>query len=406
MNKRDGGRRAPYDPADGLSLEEAEAVALFFNASLRTLRLDSGVALAGAIEAANWQDPELSVDGGVILASIAQPWYAAAAIRFTIPLSGRPGVEQDKAYAVHREEWASVVAAEWELLGALRREWVKLAAIRQRLALAEVQLGEVESIRDSAKALLDVGRVTAAEVRVFEIELVRQELLIERLKRQAAIQVDVIRGILGLVPEAPVKLVTQLDAFLNVPPDVIGAMRERNPHLAVKRAAYDVAEQSLRLEIRKQYPDLTIGPGYEIEEGQSRIGIGFGLPIPIINLNRRGIAEARAKRLASKSAFEAEYERLAAKVAVSEKELQLATEIRKTLEDVLLPLASTQVKEVVKLGELGRLDVVLVLESMRTRYEAQLELVDARLQESLATISLAEVVGPTYGKPPIPTEGS
>lgn len=404
LDRRDGGRRGPYNPSDGLNLREAEAVALFFNASLRTLRLESSVALAGALEAALWQDPEMEVSGGVILASISQPWYAAAALQFTIPLSGRPGVEQDKAYAVHRQQWATVISAEWELLGQLRREWVELAGLRLKLELAEEQKLEVEKVRDSARALMDAGRVSATELRAFELEVVQQGLSIKRLRYDEEIQATRVLGLLGLVPGAPVKLAAALEVDAQAPSNVNQTMRKRSPSLGVKRAAYDVAEQQLRLEIRKQFPDLSIGPGYEIEDGQSRIGIGFGLPIPIINQNRRGIAEAKASRLAAKSAYEGEYERLVGEIAVAEKELRLATEIRQSIEDELLPLAEAQVKDVAELGELRRLDVILVLEALRSRYEARLELLDARRRESLALIKLAEIVGPTYEQPPVPTE--
>src|SRR5688500_6942902 len=53
---------APYDPADGLSLGEAEVVALFFNPALRTARLRARVPMVGAAEAGRWEDPELRVD--------------------------------------------------------------------------------------------------------------------------------------------------------------------------------------------------------------------------------------------------------------------------------------------------------------------------------------------------------
>src|SRR5688500_8118562 len=54
--------RPRYDPADGLSLAEAEVVALVFNPSLRLARARAKVPLAGAAEAGRWEDPELGVD--------------------------------------------------------------------------------------------------------------------------------------------------------------------------------------------------------------------------------------------------------------------------------------------------------------------------------------------------------
>ncbi len=64
-------------------------------------------------------------------------------------------------------------------------------------------------------------------------------------------------------------------------------------HPAIRRRAaeYEVAEASLRLEVRRQYPDIQLGPALGMEDGQGRGGVGFSVPLPILNANRRGIAE-------------------------------------------------------------------------------------------------------------------
>ena len=58
------------------------------------------------------------------------------------------------------------------------------------------------------------------------------------------------------------------------------------------REEYEVAEHALHREIRKQYPDLTIGPLYETDQGQSRLGFLGATPLPLLNATRPGIAEA------------------------------------------------------------------------------------------------------------------
>ena len=49
---------------------------------------------------------------------------------------------------------------------------------------------------------------------------------------------------------------------------------------------------------------LTLGPMYESEQGQSRIGFFGVVPLPFLNANRRGIAQARASRELARAAFE------------------------------------------------------------------------------------------------------
>jgi outer membrane protein TolC len=56
------------------------------------------------------------------------------------------------------------------------------------------------------------------------------------------------------------------------------------------------SEQKLHAEIRRQYPDLKLGPAYVNEEGLDRFGIVAGLTVPLWNRNRKNIAEAEADR--------------------------------------------------------------------------------------------------------------
>ena len=72
------------------------------------------------------------------------------------------------------------------------------------------------------------------------------------------------------------------------------ALRRRDILRAV--ADYDIAEQSLRLEVAKQYPDIHIGPGYTFERGQHKIPFDLTLVLPPRDLNKANIQAAEAKR--------------------------------------------------------------------------------------------------------------
>jgi outer membrane protein TolC len=70
----------------------------------------------------------------------------------------------------------------------------------------------------------------------------------------------------------------------------------RHPKVAASLARLSGAEEALRAEIRRQYPDLKLGPAYSNEEGLDRFGLIAGISIPLWNRNREGIAEAEGKR--------------------------------------------------------------------------------------------------------------
>ena len=54
----DASETTTFDPADGLTLDEATLVALVYNADLRVERLRAGVSAASAGHAGRWDDPE------------------------------------------------------------------------------------------------------------------------------------------------------------------------------------------------------------------------------------------------------------------------------------------------------------------------------------------------------------
>ena len=59
---------------------------------------------------------------------------------------------------------------------------------------------------------------------------------------------------------------------------------------------YSIAEAQFKLAVKRQYPQLTIGPGYYWDHGISKFPLDFDLTLPLFNRNRGEIAEARAGR--------------------------------------------------------------------------------------------------------------
>jgi CRISPR system Cascade subunit CasA len=69
-----------------------------------------------------------------------------------------------------------------------------------------------------------------------------------------------------------------------------------HPEVKAALSALEGSEGELHAEIRRQYPDLKIGPAYANEEGLDRLGFSAGVSLPLWNRNRKAIAEAEAKR--------------------------------------------------------------------------------------------------------------
>ena len=195
---------------------------------------------------------------------------------------------------------------------------------------------------------------------------------------------------MGLTPSAPIELVAQL---LSGRASATNLSPQTNPTLARLRAEYEVAERTLQREVRKQYPDLTIGPQLESEEGQSRIGLGSGIPLPILNSNRGGIAQAHGQRQIARAAYETEYERLTGRLASLHAHGKGLAVRRKSLNKSLIPLIDQQVTQARKLLELGEGNSLVLLESLIRAHDTKLRLIELQLELAKNNNNLTHLIG-------------
>jgi hypothetical protein len=135
---------APIDTGDGLSLHEAEIVALVFNPDLRLSRLRAGVAAAAAENAGLWDDPVIGVDIERIVDSVAEPWVIASAIQFTLPISGRLGAAKSLAGAERVASLHQVALEEWQTIERVRLVWLEWSALRLRRELTDANVAQLD----------------------------------------------------------------------------------------------------------------------------------------------------------------------------------------------------------------------------------------------------------------------
>lgn len=379
-----------FDPQNGLSLAEAEATALVYNAELRVARLGAAVASAAARTAGRWEDPVFGFDGERILRSVQNPWIAAASIGITLPFSGRLGAEKRVACAEERAAIARVLADEWALRMRLRERWVTWSFQTLRVELNREFLRRLDGVIGIATRLEESGEIPRVEARVFRAERATRQIDLaaaDARSREGEIE---IKSLMGLVPDAPVTLLatTALE-----PPSEPFAI-DQSLRLRALEAAYDIAEESLRLEIRKQYPDLVTAPGARAEDGDGRVTLGLELPVPLWNRNVRGIAEARARRDLARGEHEAGYELLTSQLATALRQAEAAAEQRAAVETVLIPLVDEQALDIQRIAELGQVETLVMLDTLVRGQDARMKIIEARLAEMLAIVRIQEITGP------------
>ena len=389
----------PFDLQDGIDLHEAERIALFYNAELRLARLRAGVNAAKAEHSGRWKDPDLGIDASRITQNVPDQWIVASSISITIPISGRLSAERQRTDAALRAAFSAIAEREWEIRTELRNAWAEWSATKIRATRTEILLKSISSLVESTDRLARTGELPTTQASLFAIERLNRTLALQRLRAESFTHEQRLRTLMGLSPDAKLALNTSLmPADAVVIPDK-AAIIERHPTLNRLRAEYAAAEATLLREIRAQYPDLTIGPSYESDQGQSRIGLIGGIPLPILNANTRGIAEARAQRELSRAQYETTLERFMHELATAIERVDQALLRRAMYESEIVPQIDRQLGDAQRLLELGESDGLVLLESLTRAGQASMELIDTRLEESLAINRLRSLVGPELPAP-------
>lgn len=391
-------RRAPnvpeFDPADGVSCAEGELIALVYNADLRVARLRAGVTRASAQTAGLWEDPTLGVDLARIINSTPEPWKAFGSLGLTIPLSGRLEAQEQRAAAEHAAELERLAQREWATRMELRRAWSEWSALEAQLGATRAFLERAEQVLGVVDTMERAGEMPRSEARLFRIEKAAKGAdlaMLESSVRSAELR---IKRLMGLAPDAAVALVPGAMMARRDGGEDRAALVERSPLVRIALAEHEVAEKALLREIRAQYPDLQLAPGFGREEGMDQVLLGISVPLGIFNANRGGIAAARAQREVARASVEAALEDAIAMARAAEERIEALARRRDTLEGEIVPMVDAQYADARELARLGEVNTLVLLESLTRQHEAKLLLIAAERDESLAAIDLDEVLGP------------
>lgn len=401
---RHAGANVPevFDLEDGLTFAEGEVLALFNNPELRILRRQAGVALAEFETAGLWQDPEFGFDAAELL-SPSGPFEYGLTLGLTLPISGRLGVAKDRSAAMVEAERRRVVDAEWEMRFRVRRAWVKWTVAAERDRLSRELATQVEGILTIIDALETRGELSRIEARLFRVDLANRRATILETGLNAERTRLALLQLMGIGSEASVGLIPAIELPVSEPPeDPPARLIMANTQLNVLRAQYETAEETLRLEIRKQYPDIKLGPGFGSEDNDSRFLFGVSVPLPILNANKAGIATARASREVVRVKAEARLERLLYELALAQRSYEVARLQRDRLETEIVPLLQEQLDEAQEVARLGEVNALLLLETFALQADAKGKLLSLQLAETDAGLRIAALLGPETKSGPVP----
>ena len=155
-----------------------------------------------------------------------------------------------------------------------------------------------------------VGYASQPELTQARLALNQAVLALRQNQKQGAENLARLAAAVGVPAAAIDGTAISFDAFEQLPPVAAlppaEARREAllsRPDVLAALAEYEASQSALQLEIAKQYPDISLGPGYLWDAGQVKWSLGLSLVLPLLNRNEGPIAEAKARREEAATAF-------------------------------------------------------------------------------------------------------
>jgi len=388
--------------ADGLTEDEAVAVALWNNAQFQADLVTLGFARADLIEAGLLRNPVLS------LLFPLGPKQLEATLSLPIDfLWQRP--KRVAAAKLNAEQVAdSLVQHGLNLTRDVLVAYSELVFARERAKIVVEEATLQSEIAAIASERLRVGDISGLEETAFHLEAARTQESSIHYSRDAELAEERLIMLLGLGWEeitlhlTPASVPTGLVPLI---PDLLAAAFAARPDLRAAEISIEAAGQRLGWERSKIF-NLTamLDANGEGKEG-FEMGPGIQLELPILNWNQGKISRAQAELLQAARLYMAVKHRIAQEVLEAHTNYSAAREALNILRKDILPAATTAAKNAAEAYSIGQISYLELLDfkrqllSFRLREaeaEADMRRAEASLKHSLGFISLDEGVLKSY----------
>ncbi|MBP7794865.1 MAG: TolC family protein [Candidatus Saccharicenans sp.] len=298
-------------PPEVWDLKSLTLVAFYFNPQLDTARAQWAVARAGRVTAAQIPNPVIGPKIGYNSTTprdLITPWIPEVSLDIPIEVASKRGLRISEARHLSDAARYNILAAAWQVRSTLRQSLLDLYISEKKLSFLDEQIRIQKELVELMELRKAAGEVSGYELTQARLALETSQLdLIEAQKmvRQAKVN---LASALGLSPETLEMAKISFDDLEKVATDIsAGELRRQaltnRADILSSLSEYAAAEASLHLEIARQYPDITLGPSYQLDQTDNKWTIGLSFELPIFNRNRGPIAEAQARRREKAASF-------------------------------------------------------------------------------------------------------
>jgi outer membrane protein, heavy metal efflux system len=304
--KANSGTGPSVCPPAQWNLANLTLAGFFYNPDLAVAEAESKVAQAAVITAAERPNPSIGI--GTAYAATAAPNFApwalgAASMNFPVETAGKRGYRVAQAERLADAAAIGVGEAAWRVRNAVRAALLNHLIAQREYDLARAYEGASERIAQLLQERVDAGAASAPELNLALANLAAAQLKAAQAQSSVAETLNALAAALG-VPVDALQDATFAWPELEHPPDSSSLIPSNVQRLALldrldlrrTLALYAAADEALKLEIARQYPDINLAGGYSWEVNENIFELLPVVTLPLMNQNQGSIAEARAKR--------------------------------------------------------------------------------------------------------------
>jgi cobalt-zinc-cadmium efflux system outer membrane protein len=366
--------------------------ALFFHPSLNQAR--EAWKAAQASEKLASKKPQPTVNAGIGHSNQANDDINPFAYHFSIdiPIETQNKREIQIESFAHLSNVAKLEVAQtaWNLRYQVTQAWADLFWQQSQLPLQIQEVALRQEIVDMIEKRVQFGLASNIDLNQAKLQHLASRTQLQSLEKNQLPLIAKLANHLGLPLSAVNQMQFNFDALnsqMTAIPEIQATALLNRLDVRIALERYAVAEAKLKLEVAKQYPDISISPSYAYEFGDKIWSLGFSSLLNMLEKNSAAIQQATQLREVEVAQFES----LQANV-IAEAELNQAKLIQtqQQIENTTVQLKEQQhglrqISAQLNAGEADRLALVMAKLAVLT---AEKDLEYAHYQRNVAMIQL------------------
>lgn len=382
-------------PIQTWGLDELVYCALFFNPTLDVARAQLRAAESSQNTAT--ERPVPTANGNIAHSNQAnddiRPYALGLSIDIPIETDSKRDIRIDSAKHLSEIAKLEIAQTAWQLRSQIAQTFNEYQLNHKLLRLLEAEQASRQEIANIYQKRFSLGAASNSELSIAKLQLQSSQAELHAKQRdQLVLQARLVSALgLPLSQVQNMKLAeSPANPAVSITDSKTAALLNRlDIRIALER--YAVAESKLKLEIARQYPDITISPGYAYEFGDKIWSLGISGLLSMLNKNKGAIAEATQLREVEAAQFEALQAKVINDASVANEQYlqaQVYVQSQLAIRDQQLSNAA-RIQRRFSAGDADRLELVL---SKLENLAAEKTLVLAQAQQTMALTALEDTL--------------